>query len=105
MTPMKPLTQGTPRSGTIEERKSYDKAFVLACRYSRGWDLVEEMVAANCWPLGKNRPTMTIEMVNLPVFGEGVGVPFSQFSFQPKEGRSTEKGHEVYRGGGSRDTR
>ena len=23
---------------------------------------MEEMVAANCWPLGRNRPTMTIEM-------------------------------------------
>ena len=33
---------------------------------------------------------MTIEMVNLPVFGEGVGVPFPRFGFE-KEGRAAEK--------------
>ena len=49
------------------------------------------MVAANCWPLGRNRPTMTIEMVNLPIFSEGVGVLFPQFGFQPKEGHAVEK--------------
>jgi hypothetical protein len=49
------------------------------------------MVAANCWPLGRNRLAMTIEMVNLPIFGEGVGVPFPRFSLQPKEGRAAEK--------------
>ena len=52
---------------------------------------MEEMVAANCWPLGRNRPTMTIEMVNLPDFSEGVRVLFPQFGFQPKEGHAVEK--------------
>ena len=33
---------------------------------------------------------MTIEMVNLPVFGEGVGVLFPHFGFE-KEGRAAEK--------------
>ena len=60
----------------VEGREACDRAFALACWYSRGWDLVEEMVAANYWPLGRNRSAMTIEMVNLPVFDEGVGVPF-----------------------------
>ena len=32
---------------------------------------------------------MTIEMVNLPIFGEGVGVPFPRFGFE--EGRAAEK--------------
>ena len=57
MTPMKPLTQGTPGPGTTNGREAYDKAFALACRYSRGRDLVEEMVVANCWPLGRKMPT------------------------------------------------
>ena len=53
--------------------------------------MVEEMVAANCWPLGRNRPAMIIEMVNLPIFCEGAGVPFPRFGFEKKDGRATEK--------------
>ena len=87
MTPMKPLTQGTPGPGTGEGCEACDRAFALAYWYSEGQDLVEEIVMANCWPLGRNRPTMTIKMVNLLVFGEGVGVPFPRFSFKKKEGR------------------
>ena len=75
MMPMKPLTQGILGSRTKEGREACDRTFALAYRYSRGQDLVEEMVVANCWPLGRNRPSMTIEMVNLPMFGEGVGFP------------------------------
>ena len=33
---------------------------------------------------------MTIEMVSLPVFGEGIGVPFLCFGFE-KEGWAAEK--------------
>lgn len=91
MTPMKPSAQGTPGSRTSEGCEACDEAFALAYRYSEGWDLVEEMVAANYWLHGRNRPTMTIEMVNLPVFGEGVRVPFPRFGFQPKEGCVAEK--------------
>ena len=47
-------------------------------------------MVANCWSLGRNRPAMTIEMVNLPIFGKGVGVPFPHFGFE-KEGRAAEK--------------
>ena len=75
MTPMRPLTQETLGLGTEEGHEACDRAFALACRYSRCRDLVEETVAANCWLLGRNRPSMTIEMVNLPMFGEGVGFP------------------------------
>ena len=91
MTPMRPLTQGTLGPGTDEAHEACIKAFALACRYSGGYDLVEEMVVANCWLLGRNRPAMTIEMVSLPVFGEGVGVPFPCFGFEKKEGRAIEK--------------
>jgi len=35
--------------GTAEGRKACDKDFALSCRYSEGQDLVEEMVAANCY--------------------------------------------------------
>ena len=34
---------------------------------------------------------MTLEMVKLPVFGEGVGVPFPRFGFGKKEGSAVEK--------------
>jgi len=91
MTLMKPSTQGTPGPGTSEGHEAWDRAFALVWRYFGGRNLLEEMVAANCWSLGRNRPTMTIEMVNLPVFSEGVGVLFPQFGFQPKEGHAVEK--------------
>ena len=90
MTPMRPLTQGTPDLGTDKGHEACNRALALACRYSGGPDLVEEMVVANCWPLDRNRPTMTIEMVSLPMFGEGVRVPFPHFGFE-KEGQATKK--------------
>jgi hypothetical protein len=46
---------------------------------------VEEMVASKCWPLGRNRPSMKIEMVNLPVFGEDVEVLFPRFDIKLAE--------------------
>ena len=91
MTPMRPLTQGTLGPGIEEGREACDRAFSLACRYSRGCNLVEEMVVANCWPLGRNKLAMTIEMVGLPVFGEDAEVPFSCFGFEKKVGWAVEK--------------
>ena len=52
--------------------------------------MVEEMVVCKCWPLDRNMPAMTIEMVNLPVFGEGVRVCFPRFGFKQKEGKVAE---------------
>jgi len=89
MTPMKPSTQGTPGPEVIEGREAYDKGFTLTCRYFGGCDLVEEMVASKCWPLGRNRPAMSIKMVSLPVFGDGVGVPFPHFDAKQAKGEST----------------
>jgi hypothetical protein len=50
----------------------------------------EEMVASKCWPLGRNRPSMRIEMVNLPVFGEDVGVLFPCFDIKLAEDETAE---------------
>jgi hypothetical protein len=41
--------------------------------------LVEEMVAANYWPLGKRNDPFKIEMVHVSVFGAPEGVPFPWF--------------------------
>ena len=48
MTEMKPLMKVNPSGEMTPQREACDKAFALACRYSRGHDLVEEMVASNC---------------------------------------------------------
>ena len=76
MTEMKPLAKVNPSDEMTTEREACDRAFALACRYSRGCDLVEEMVAMRFWPLGKSKPSFKIEMVNLPIFGKAEGVPF-----------------------------
>ena len=85
MTPMKPLTQGTPGPEVIEGCEACDRAFALSYHYSRGHDLVEEMVASKYWVLGRNRPAMRIEMVSLPLFGDGVGVLFPYFDVKRVE--------------------
>jgi hypothetical protein len=46
------------------------------------------MVASNCWPLGKSRPSFKIEMVNIPVYGPAEGVPFPRFGIELPEGES-----------------
>jgi hypothetical protein len=79
MSKMRPLTKVSPPEERTLEREACDKAFALACRYSRGRDLVEEMVACNFWPLGKRNEEFTIEMVHVPVFGPAEGLPFPRF--------------------------
>ena len=76
MTKMKPLAKVAPSDEIMPHKEACNKAFTLACRYSRGHDLVEEMVAAKFRPLRKSRPSLKIEMVNLPIYGEADGVPF-----------------------------
>lgn len=68
-----------------------NKAFALACWYSGGHDLVEEMVASKCWSLGKNIPAMTIEIVRLPMFGDEEGIPFSRFNNERVANESAEE--------------
>jgi hypothetical protein len=48
MSEMKPLAKVTPSEEVTPRRKAYNRAFALACQYSEGRDLVEEMVASNC---------------------------------------------------------
>jgi hypothetical protein len=76
---MKPLAKVSPPKEKSPEREACDKAFALACRYSGGRDLVEEMVASNFWPLGKRNEEFTIEMVHVPVFGPAEVLSFPRF--------------------------
>jgi tRNA isopentenyl-2-thiomethyl-A-37 hydroxylase MiaE len=48
MSDMKPLSKVALSEEMTLEREACDRAFALACQYSRGRDLVEEMVASNC---------------------------------------------------------
>jgi hypothetical protein len=53
MKEMKPLLKVDPLAVASNERNACDMAFTLACQYSRGRDLVEEMVASDFWPHGR----------------------------------------------------
>ena len=52
--------------------------------------MVEEMVAADYWPLGRRADEFTIEMVQVPVFGPPEGLPFPQFRAGLPEGETKE---------------
>jgi hypothetical protein len=54
MSEMRPLAKVSHPEERTPKREACDKAFALACRYSGGQDLVEEMVACNFWPLRKS---------------------------------------------------
>jgi len=90
MKELKPFSKVDPSSPMSEERRACDKAFALACRYSRGRDLVEEMVAAVYWPLGHRTAEFTIGMVQVPVFGPPEGLPFPRFRAGLTEGETKE---------------
>jgi hypothetical protein len=79
MSEMSPLCRVAPPARVSAERRACDKAFALACRYSGGRDLVEEMVAVNYWPLGRRNERFQIEMVQVLMFGPPEGVPFPRF--------------------------
>jgi hypothetical protein len=74
---MRPATQVRPPTEIDVDWVACDAAFAKAFRFSGGYDLVEEMVVSNFWPLGKYRPKMKLVKMNLPVFGskEGEFVP------------------------------
>lgn len=82
MTPMKPITSVTPPTKVTSQRVECNKAFALACRYFGGRDVIEKMVAANYWPLAKNKAEFCLENVALPVFGPPEGVPFPRFGLK-----------------------
>jgi len=90
MKELKPFSKVDPSQPMSEERLACDKAFVLACRHSGGRDLVEEMVAADYWPLGRRADEFTIEMVQVPVFGPPQGLSFPWFRAGLPEGETKE---------------
>jgi hypothetical protein len=79
MSKMAPSSKVNPPTEITPKREAYDRAFALACRYSGGRDLVEEMVASKFWPLGKRNEGFHIEMVQVPVFSQTKGLPFPWF--------------------------
>jgi len=90
MKELKPVYKVDPSQPMSEERRAYDQAFALACRFSGGRDLVEEMVATDYWPLGRRNDEFTIEMVQVPVFGPPEGLPFPRFHASLPEGETKE---------------
>jgi hypothetical protein len=87
MLEMKPLAKFTLSEEMTPKREACERAFALACLYSGCRDLVEEMVASNCWPLGKYQPAFSIEMVKVPVYGLAKGIPFPRFEIELKAGK------------------
>ena len=61
MEEMAPHTRVDPPEEVSPTREACDQAFAAACRYSGGRDLVEEIMASNYWPLGKNNPAFRLE--------------------------------------------
>lgn len=69
--------------------EAYDVAFATTCHYFRGRDLMEEMVAANFCPIGKeHRPKMTLKRLMLLVFGETEGVLSLHFGLKRDKGKT-----------------
>ena len=83
---MAPHTRVDPPEEKSQARKACDRAFAATCRYSGGRDLVEEIMASNYWPLGKDNPAFRLEKVKVPIFGPKAGIPFSRFGRSLGEG-------------------
>ena len=58
---MAPHTCMDPPKEMSPAREACGRAFAAACRYSGGCDLVEEIMASNYWPLGKDNPAFWLE--------------------------------------------
>ena len=61
MEEMAPRVLVEPPEEMSSARVACNQAFAAACRYSGGRDLVEEIMASNYWPLGKNNPAFRLE--------------------------------------------
>ena len=68
MEEMVPHMRVDPSEEMSPARKACDRAFAAACRYSGGRNLVEEIIASNYWPLGKDNPAFQLEKVKVPVW-------------------------------------
>lgn len=88
---MKPCTHVGPPAEIDEDRAACDIAFAKAYHFFRARDLVEEMVASNFWPLGKNRPEMKLVKMKLPVFGSEDGEFCPSFFLQHAEDKTDEE--------------
>ena len=86
MEEMAPHTRVDPPEEKSPARKACDWAFAATCRYSGGRDLVEEIMASNYWPLGKDNPAFQLEKVKVPIFGPEAGIPFPRFGRSLGEG-------------------
>ena len=93
---MAPHTHVEPPEAVSPSREACERAFALACRYSRGRDLVEEIMASNYWPLSKDNPPFRLEMVKILVFGPEAGIPFPPL--RPVFGRGRNGGQFRLRG-------
>ena len=67
-------------------REACDRAFALACRYSGGYDLVEEIMPSDYWPLRRDNSSFRLETVAVPIFGPEAGIPFPCFGQSLGEG-------------------
>ena len=76
---MAPHTRVEPPEAVSLVREACDRAFALACRYSGGHDLVEEIMASDYWPLRRDNSSFRLETVAVPVFGPEAEIPFPCF--------------------------
>ena len=76
---MAPHMRMEPPEAVSPAREACDRAFALACRYSEGHDLVDEIMASDYWPLRRDNPPFRLEMVAIPVFGPEAWIPFPRF--------------------------
>jgi hypothetical protein len=83
---MAPHTRVDPPEQMSLVREAYDRAFAAACRYPGGRDLVEEIMASNYWPLGRDNPAFRLEKVKVPIFGPKAGISFPRFGRSLGEG-------------------
>jgi hypothetical protein len=90
MDEMKPHMRVDPPEVISPAWEACDRAFVAMCHYSRGRDLMEEIMGSNYWPLGRDNPAFRLEIVKLPVFRPKAGVPFPRFGQSLAEGVTKE---------------
>ena len=83
---MAPHTCVEPPEAVSPVREACERAFALACRYSGGRNLVEEIMASNYWPLSKDNPPFQLETVPVPIFGPEAGIPFPRLGQSLGEG-------------------
>lgn len=88
---MKPLTLVRPPPEVDAKQAAGDVALGKAYRFSGDRDLVEEIVVANFWPLGKHRPRMTLVRMKLPVFGSVEGEFYPCFYLTHMEDETDEE--------------